>query len=439
MNPPRLTTGPIPRHVRTMAVPMVWGILSVIVVNITDTFFVGQLGTAQLAAMGFSFPIVMFVFSLGIGLSAGATSVIARGIGSGDHGLVQRRTTDALILSFLVAVLLCALGLATIDPVFRLLGANDDVLPLIREYMTWWYLGAPFLIASMTGNGAIRAGGDTKWPAVIMIAAAVINAVLDPILIFGLLGAPRMEIAGAAISTIVARIAMLIVMLWILDRREKLIEWRLIGPAEFMASAKPILHVGGAAAINQMLNPLAQTALTAFVAWYGVEAVAGYGVATKIESFMLIVLYAMSAVVGPIAGQNLSAGHHHRVAEVLHVTFRYSLIFGAAGAILIWPLAGVIAPAFDPDPVVVATAVLYLAVVPWSYAGHGVVMNAVAWLNGLGKPGLSLRLTVFRMVILMVPLAFIGAKLFGPIGLFAGVAAANAISAVAAYIATRRL
>lgn len=439
MSRARLTTGSIPGHVRTMAVPMVWGILSVVVVNLTDTFFVGQLGTVPLAAMGFSFPVVMFVFSLGIGLSAGATSIIARGLGSGDHERTKRLTTDSLVLSFAIATVLSVLGLVTIDPVFRLLGAGDTVLPDIRAYMIWWYLGAPFLIVSMVGNGAVRAGGDTRWPSIIMIASAVINAVLDPILIFGLLGAPRLEIAGAAIATTVSRIVMLGVMVWILYKREDLITWTRLRLDAFLASAKPILHVGGAAAINQMLNPLAQAALVAFVAPYGAEAVAGYGVATKIEGFLLVVLYAVSAVVGPIAGQNLTAGHHDRVHDVYVVTVKFSLVFGALAAVLMFALADVIAPAFDPDPAVVGIAVLYLFIVPWSYAGHGLIMNAVAWLNGLGKPGPSLWLTVFRMIVLMIPLGFVGGRLFGPWGIFAGVALANAVSGIVAFAVTKRI
>jgi putative MATE family efflux protein len=439
MSRARLTTGSIPGHVRTMAVPMVWGILSVVVVNLTDTYFVGQLGTEPLAAMGFGFPVVMFVFSLGIGLSAGAGSVIARGLGSGDHERTKRLTTDGLVLSFLIAAALSALGLLTIDPVFRLLGADDAVMPHIRDYMVWWYIGAPCLIVSMVGNGAVRAGGDTKWPSIIMIASAVINAVLDPILIFGLFGAPRLEIAGAAIATTISRVITLGVMVWILHHREDLIAWTRMRLDAFVASARPILHVGGAAAVNQMLNPLAQAALVAFVAAYGAEAVAGYGVATKIEGFLLVVLYAVSSVVGPIAGQNLTAGHRDRVEEVFAVSLRFSLIFGALAALAMFALAETIAEAFNPDPAVTGVAVLYLFIVPWSYAGHGLVMNAVAWLNGLGKPGPSLGLTILRMAVLMVPLAFAGGLLFGPWGVFAGVALANAASGAAAVMAVRRI
>ena len=422
-----------------MAIPMVWGILAVVAVNITDTFFVGQLGTEPLAAMGFTFPVVMFVFSLGIGLSAGATSVIARGIGAGDPDRVRRLTTDSLILALIISTILAIAGLLTIDPVFRALGADDNVLPLIHEYMVWWYVGSPFLVVAMVGNGAIRAGGDTKWPGIIMVGSAVVNAVLDPILIFGLFGAPRMEIAGAAVATTISRIAMLVALVWILHYRESLIAWTKIAFRDFMTSIKPVLHVGGAAAINHMLNPLAQAALTAMVARYGVEAVAGYGVATRIEGLMLVILYAMSAVVGPIAGQNQTAGHGNRVAEVLRVTYIYGLVFAVIAGVLMWALADKIAPVFDPEPSVVIVAVLYLYIVPWSFAGHGVVMNATAWFNGLGLPGPSLKLTILRLIALMVPLAFIGSQLWGVAGAFAGVAAANAISGIIGYVWTNKL
>lgn len=439
MKAARLTSGSIPGHVRTMAIPMVWGILAVVAVNITDTFFVGQLGTAPLAALGFSFPVVMFVFSLGIGLSAGATSVIARGIGSGDAERVRRLTTDSLILSMVIASILAALGLATIDPVFRALGADDTVLPLIHDYMVWWYIGSPFLVVAMVGNGAIRASGDTKWPGIVMVGSAVINAVLDPILIFGLFGAPRLEVAGAAMATTISRVAMLAVLLWLLHYREHLIAWTRFTIRAFMTSIKPVLHIGGAAAINQMLNPLAQAAITAIVATYGAEAVAGYGVAAKIEGLLLVVLYAMSAVVGPIAGQNQSAGQPDRVVEVLRVTYLYSLIFGVIAGLLMLPLAGIIAPAFDANPEVVLVAVLYLYIVPWSFAGHGVVMNATAWLNGLGRAGPSLKLTILRLMVLMIPLAYLGSIFWGVLGVFAGIAAANAISGLVGYFWTKRL
>ncbi|NQV44003.1 MAG: MATE family efflux transporter, partial [Rhodospirillales bacterium] len=267
-----------------MTIPMIWGILAVVSVTITDTFFVGQLGTLPLAAMGFVFPIAMVMFSLGIGLSAGAASVIARTIGGSSREEVRRLATDALSLSFIISVLFVLVGISTIDPVFRMLGAKDDTLPLITAYMTPTYIGIIFLIVPMTGNSVLRACGDAKWPAMIMIGSAGINAVLDPILIFGLLGMPRMEIAGAAWATMIARLFILFSVFAILHFRERLISNLWPGLKTFTASARKILHIAIPAAMNQMLNPLAMALLTAMVATFGTGAVAAFGVATRIEA-----------------------------------------------------------------------------------------------------------------------------------------------------------
>jgi len=421
----RLTTGPVGDHLTKMTVPMIWGILAVILVNITDTFFVGQLGTEELAAMGFVFPIAMVMFSLGIGLSAGATSIISRAIGGSTREEVRRLTTDALTLTFLSSAIFALIGIATIDPVFRLLGADDEILPLIHAYMVPWYIGIVFLIVPMTGNGAIRACGDAKWPGLIMIGSAVINAILDPIMIFGLFGVPRMEIAGAAWATLIARVFTLFGAFAILYFREQLVTHPWPGFGLFMASTRKILHVAGPASINQMLNPLAAAALTAMVATFGTGAVAAFGVATRIEGLALVVLYALSSAIGPMAGQNWGAGHTDRAKEALMLCYRFCVIFGFGGAVLFFVIAPFITPWFDPDPSISGMADIYLRIVAWSYAFHGAVMMASAFFNGVGKPGPSLALTVFRMAILMVPLAYVASLWFGLEGIFVAMAIAN--------------
>ncbi len=408
-----------------MTIPMIWGILAIIVVTITDTFFVAQLGTLPLAAMGFVFPVAMAAFSLGIGLSAGAGSVLARAIGGSTHRQVRRLATDALTISFLISVLFVTAGLLTIEPVFRMLGAGDDTIPLITDYMIPTYISIVFLIVPMTGNSILRAGGDAKWPGTIMLISSVINAVLDPILIFGLLGFPRLEIAGAAWATMASRIFILISILAILHYRERLIDSPWPGMKAYRASVRKIMHIAMPAAMNQMLNPLAMAALTALVAAHGAGAVAAFGVATRIEGFALVVLYALSAAIGPVAGQNWGAGLPDRSREALLITFRFCMIFGFGGAALVALTAPLITPWFDPDPAISGQADTYLRIVVWSYAFHGCVMMSVAFFNSIGHPGSSLALTILRMAVLMVPLAYIGSRMVGIEGIFWAIALAN--------------
>lgn len=417
-----------------MTIPMIWGILAVVTVSVTDTFFVAQLGTLPLAAMGFVFPVAMIMFSLGIGLSAGAASVIARAIGGAGRNEVRRLATDALTFSFIISALFVTAGLLTIEPVFRMLGADDETLPLITAYMIPTYISIIFLIVPMTGNSVLRASGDAKWPAMIMIGSAGINAVLDPILIFGLLGMPRMEIAGAAWATLISRVFILFGVFAILHFRERLITHPWPGLMAFTASARKILHVAVPAAMNQMLNPLAMALLTAMVATFGTGAVAAFGVATRIEGLALVVLYALSAAIGPVSGQNWGAGLPERSREALILCFRFCLLFGVGSGVFFFIAAPTITPWFNPDPAISGLSDTYLRTVVWSYAFHGAVMVAVAFFNSVGKPGPSLSLTVFRMAVVMVPMAYVGSLLFGIEGIFWAIALANLCTGIIATL-----
>ena len=222
-----LVEGAVGKMLFRMAVPMVFGMLGIVVFNLADTFFVAQLGTPELAALSFTFPVVLVVGSIAMGLGVGVSAVISRAIGKGDHNRVQRLTTDSLVLALLIVVVAVILGIFTINPLFTQLGATPEIIALIRQYMTIWYLGAVFVIVPMVGNNAIRATGDTKTPGMIMVVAAAINIVLDPLLIFGLGPFPMLGLKGAAIATVIARATTLIVALWVLIYRDKMVSFEL--------------------------------------------------------------------------------------------------------------------------------------------------------------------------------------------------------------------
>ncbi|MBD3308593.1 MATE family efflux transporter, partial [candidate division KSB3 bacterium] len=210
-----------------LTIPMIFGVLGMVLFHLVDTYFVGQLGTIELAAMSFTFPIVMIIASISMGLGIGTSAVISRAIGEGDQHRVQRLTTDSLMLSVLVVAGFVVTGLLTITPVFGFLGATPEILPLIRQYMLIWYPGMIAVVIPMVGNHAIRATGDTKTPSMIMLVAVFANMVLDPLLIFGIGPFPRLELAGAALATVCARTTTLCVAVWVLYRRERMLVFEL--------------------------------------------------------------------------------------------------------------------------------------------------------------------------------------------------------------------
>ena len=211
-----LTDGDVGNHLYDMTVPMIWGILSIMSMNIVDTFYVGQLGTEPLAAMSFTIPIVSILLSLAFGVGIGASSVIARALGAQQHDMVQSYATHSIIIALFIAVAFALLGYHYMDPIFRALGAPAHLFPLIHDFMDIWFLGSFVVVVPMVGNSALRASGNTRVPGLIMMSVAVVNIILDPLLIFGLFGLPRMELAGAALATVISYSIALVIWLYFL-------------------------------------------------------------------------------------------------------------------------------------------------------------------------------------------------------------------------------
>lgn len=434
----RLTEGNIASTLVKLTIPMVWGVFSIIAFNLVDTYFVGQLGTEPLAAMSFTFPVVMTLGSLSMGLGVGASSVISRAIGEGDHQRVQKFTTNSLTLAVTAVAIFVIFGLLTIDPLFTALGASADVLPLVRDYMQIWYIGMVFLVVPMVGNNAIRASGNTITPSLIMMFSAALNIVLDPLLILGIGGFPRLELQGAAIATVIARATTLVAALFVLHFKERMLYLKIPSAQDTLWCWKDILYVGLPAAGSNMINPISIGVVTSMLAGFGAEAVAAFGVASRIESLAMIALIALSASMAPFVGQNWGAKKYARVGKALQLSFIFCVIWGLIGAAILAVSAPTLVAFFNQNPDVVRIASQYLWIVPISYAGAGIILVSNSAFNALGKPIPSVVMTVARMFVLYIPLAYFGGQLYGVNGIFAAACISNLIVGIGAYIWNQR-
>lgn len=421
-----------------LALPMVVGIAAILFFNLVDTFWVGQLGGLELAAMGFTFPVVMVVTNLTIGLSIGTTATIAASLGEGDDESTRRLATDALILALLVVATLSTAGYLTIDPLFRALGAEEETLPLIREYMEPWYLGVGLLVIPMVGNGAIRATGDTKTPSIVMVVVGLFNAGLDPLLIFGWGPFPALGLRGAAYATVGSYVGAFTVAGWVLVRREKLIAFDVPRPSEVLASWKRILRIGLPAAGTNLLTPLAAGAITRVVSSHGPEAVAAYGAGTRVEGLAMMGVFAMTAALTPFVGQNHGAGNIERIRETLRFNAKAAAVWGIGAAALLAVLADPLARLLNDDPAIVGYTKLYLWIVPASYIPYGLALLVAAMYNAMEMPLKATLLAALRLIVLAVPLAWLGSHLFDVAGLFCGIVAANVIMGITAALVIRR-
>lgn len=436
---PKLTQRPVLKTLVSMAVPMLGGTFAMNAFNLTDTWFVAQLGTLPLAAMGFSFPVVMFLISVTFGLGTGVTTVVSHALGSGDHELARRLTTHTLILSVCIVILISIAGLLTIDPLFRLIGANETVLPLIHEYMTIWYLSVVVVVLPMIANNVIRATGDMVMPSLIMVLSSVLNMILDPIMIFGFLGFPAMGIRGAALATFLSRAVAGVLVLWLLNRRYKLLILEVPSWPVMWRSWKEVLAIGLPSSLSNVLVPISGAVITYIVAQHGPEAVAACGAASRLEMFAFMIPMALGVSLMPFVGQNFGAKRLDRVKEAQRLSYAFALIFGVVIAIVFALFARNLAALFSDDPDVIDIMGRYLTIIPIGYGMMELHRYSGFFLNGIRKPLHSAALSVVRVVVLLVPLSILGSMLFGLEGVFWGRIVCDLLSGVVGMVWSHRI
>jgi putative MATE family efflux protein len=434
----KLTQGNVGLGLIKLTVPMIWGVFAVIGFSLADTYFVAQLGTKELAAMSFTFPVVTVLGSIAMGLGTGTASIIGRAVGEEDRHRAQRLTTDSLVLSLVIVAIFAILGLTTIEPLFRVLGAEGEVLALVQNYMTIWYWGIVCLVVPLIGNSAIRALGNTVVPSLIMTIAAAVNVGLDPVLIFGWGPFPPMGIEGAALATVISRATTLVASLAFLHYRERLLLFSFPSLKILRSNWTSILSVGIPAAATSVISPLSVGLIISLIARYGSEAIAGFGLASRVEAMALIVPLALSASIGPFVGQNWGAQEYSRV----HKALRWSLLFCLGWGLMVAILLGIEAPAiaswFDNDLEVVNNAATYLTIVPLSYGALAIVFVFSSAFNALGKPLPSVVMAIIRLLVLYLPLAYLGSQLFDLPGIFGAACLSNVLVGLGTFLWYRR-
>ena len=410
---------------------MMLGVSSTIIVQTLEMGFIGQLGHSSIAAVTFTFPLTMILTSIALGISIGTSSVIARSVGGGDVAENRRLATHSLIVTALLMSSLSFLGWLVIDPAFRFLGANDNLLVLIHDYLDIYYPGVVLFTLTMITSSIMRANGRAGVPGLVMTLGAALNLVIDPILIFGWFGMPRMELAGAAAAMTVSRVVTCGVLLYYVVQLNMVVlqsVWDGI-----TSSLRRILHIGLPAMATQMIGPITAALITRLLASHGEIVVAAYGVATRIEAIAVMLFFALSGSIGPFVGQNSGAGKHDRVREGLRVTYQFCIVWGLFMAAVLFLFGSTFAGWIEGSTTVIDTAGWYLAVVPWGYGMWGVLMMASASFNALGKPLPSTIMSFTRMFFLFLPLAWSLNYFFGYHGIFVATLASNLIMGAVGY------
>jgi len=433
-----LTTGSVGRHLVRLTVPMFLGISSMILASMVDTIYIGWIGTRELAAVSFSFPVVMGLSSVSMGLGVGATSIMSRALGQGDRSRAYLLGTHTLLLVLLLVVVLAVGGRIFSAQLFRMIGADEVILPMVTAYMNIWFIGLPLFALPMVAMSMLQALGNARVPGTLMMAGAAMQVVLAPAFIFGLPGIhDGIGYTGSAWAFVLSRSLTLLATGYVVWQRGMIAplgRWH-----EVWASWREVLRIGVPMILTNLIGPISMGVVFGLLAKSGHAVVAGFGVAVRIESLALMILMALSGSIAPMIGQNWGARQYARVDTAMQLGYRFSFAWGIFVFVVLATFGRQIVGLINHDPEVIEATYQYLLIVPLSYSTMGVAMVAGSCFVALGRSLPSLILNVVRVVVIYVPLAFLGDRLFGYRGVFGASAVATVLIAAASYVWIRRI
>ena len=429
-----LTVGPEYQHLLRLTGFMLLGFVAVMSANLIETLYIGNVGTQELAALGFTFPVVMGLQGMMMGLGIGASSVVARSIGSGEWRRAKALITHSFVLVLAFVALITLFMALFLEDIFSLLGAKGEILDMSVAYMRVWLLGVPFFAIAMVGSTLMRAAGDAVKPGYLMVVGAVLQVALGPVFIFGLFGFSQMGLAGAAIAFVAARTVSFLMYVYYVYKDDLLI----FDLNNFWQSSRDIMHVGLPAILSNIIGPVSMSVITRLLAGHGAVVVAGFSVASRIETMFAMVMWALSMSVAPFVGQNWGAKYFKRVTRSLRIGNLFALAWGGFSYLLLIVLGPFVISLVNSDQEVIDAATVYLMIVPLGMGLMGVMSNCMSSFNALGQPGPPFIMSVCQMIFLSIPFAILGDYLFGYRGIFAGGVLSILIIAMVSYVWLKR-
>lgn len=426
--------GSLLRHIAVMSLTSSVGLMAVFAVDFVDMIFIAMLGKSELAAaIGYAGAILFFTGSFGIGMAIACGALVARALGAADADLARRRATSSLVLGFGFGAVFAALVWAFVPELVSLLGATGETRALAIHYMRIILPSLPLLLIGMVGGAILRSHGDARRSMNVLIWGGVANAVLDPILIFGL----GLDLTGAALSSVVARFVIAGLAIHAIRRHHGGFAYP--GLRGLGVDFRPVFAIALPAILTQLATPFGQAFVTRAMAEYGEEAVAGMAIVGRLTPVAFAVIFALSGAVGPIIGQNAGAGDRERVRR----TFTEAMLFTAGVtvivSVLLFVLREPLAWLFELQDGVARTLVFLFAgplSLFWFFNGALFVANAA--FNNLGHPFYSTLTNWGRHTVGTIPPVMLGTALLGAPGVLIGQAAGGALFAlIAVWMAWR--
>ncbi|WP_299685774.1 MATE family efflux transporter [uncultured Tateyamaria sp.] len=431
----KFLSGSLFRHVSVMSLTAAVGLMAVFLVDFIDMIFISMLGQAELAAaVGYAGSILFFTTSFSIGMAIAVGALVARSLGAGDADAARIRASNGLVYGIVLGTAFAALVWVNVPLFVSLIGAEGETAALAEGYLRIIVPSLPFLVVGMMGGAVLRAFGDARRSMLSTIYGGGVNAVLDPILIFGL----GLDLTGAALASVAARLVIgVTAILPILRHHGGLPRPDLTG---LVADFRPLVTIGIPAILTQMATPVGQAIVTRSMAQYGLEAVAGMAIVGRLMPVSFAVVFALSGAVGPIIGQNYGARNFDRVRSGFNAALTFAALVVLFISVVLFVLRGPIADLFDATGLARDLVYLFCGPLALLFFFNGVLFVSNAAFNNLGHPFYSTWMNWGRNTVAMIPLVTLGAWLYGAPGVLVGQALSGVVfGAVAWALALRTI
>jgi MATE family, multidrug efflux pump len=433
MNQAAFTQGSLFRHVTVMSLTASVGLMAIFAVDFIDMIFISMLGKDELAAaVGYAGAILFLTTSFNIGFAITAGALVSRSLGERNRDQARQRATSALAAGVLFSSIFAAAVWFHLDFFVTLIGASGVTHGLAVHYLQIIIPTLPLLLLGMAGGAVLRAHGDARRAMTATLIGGLVNAVLDPILIFGL----DLELTGAALASAASRIAIAaFALLPIFKFHGGLSLPRL---PEFMKDLSPIIAISVPATMTQLASPVGQAWVTRSMAEFGEEAVAGMAIIARMMPVAFGTIFALSGAVGPIIGQNYGAGLYDRVRGTMREALLFTVLVVGFAAGLLYVLREPIAALFEAQGLALTLIYLFCGPLALAFFFNGALFVSNACFNNLERPFYSTILNWGRHTLGTIPFVWLGAMLWGAPGVLIGQAAGGVVFGVlAVFIAYR--
>ena len=437
MNENKMAVMPVRRLLLNMSWPMMLSMLIQGLYNLVDSMFVAKLSGDSFVALSLVYPVQTLIIAICVGVGVGFNALLSRRLGEGRREEAEQVTSNGYFLYLVCWLVFLILGVSFARPFLSLFSDVPQVVTYGSQYLaivTGVSLG---MCMQFAGERTLQATGNTIGPMIIQGIGAVINLVLDPLLIFGIGPFPRLEVAGAAIATVLGQLVGMVVGL-IMVRRTPSVTLSFRGFRPNASILADMLRVGIPAALMQALTTVMSMGMNLILPLFTSAGVFILGAYFKLQSFLFMPLYGMNNAIVPIISFNYGARKKERITGTIRFALALTLGIMAVGTVVMMTLSGPLLGIFDADAAVLAEGIPALRMIALSFLCAGVSIILCSALQALGAANSSLAISLLRQVVLLLPAALVLGAI-RPILVWLAFPVAELISCAVALILCRNI